>query len=405
MMKKTQDERFSLTIVSFFILQNINASIKSVFNLPSEIRNLLSPIVGMVFLCIFFANFKSLYRQIPSTTIKTLFIFILVYAISIFQTRMIRQEPINVLVSDSLLWTFAFWIPVGLCAYAITDKSEIYRCLYKYSFLNSVLMLVPFVWYIVMSGQQVGSDYNMYFSYSLIVPAVIHLNEYINRKKTWIGFLALIEILAIVFYGSRGAILCIGGYFLLNMIFAQLPNRIRWSFFFITLFSVGVFFLLSSNLYLFESIGLHSRLFQKINDGTLSEGRDYVFQAACELIKERPWFGYGLGGEYYQMSWKCGSILGYFVADSTVSSLTPHNGFLEMMICFGLPIGVLLSFWLLFSIRQLRKLGNSVVMELMIILFSVFLIPALTVADGIFIKPGIAIYIFITLSLKKRRSC
>ena len=393
------DSKISKSIVSFFVLQSINAVVKTADLLSGPIVGYISAITGILIMVGFAKSYSYVRARSGNLLTRTYAIFILAYAFSIMQAIYVRHEPIGLLLKESALWTLAFWVPIGVYTYSIRNLSVLYKVFYKYSFVISGLMMFTFFWFI-MVGAKTGDekDYNMFFSYTLLVPLLFHINEYIDKRKGTIELLALLEIAAIVMYGSRGAFLSIAVFVFFKMFASNKGTGNKKTLFAILVGAGLIFMFLYQNQGLLESFGLHSRLFEKMSAGESTKGRDYVWQAGLYLVGQRPLLGYGLGGEFYEMTRMCEKILGVYVEE--VSSLTPHNGVIQLMLNFGIPIGVLLSLWIIISIRKLKCFTNNQVRALFLILFACYIVPSMTVGDGIFIKPGIAIYIFIALNAK-----
>lgn len=393
------DVKISKSVVFFFILQNANACLKTIFEFSDTIHRLISLGTGALILLFFAKSFSSVWRRKSTCFVKIVFLFLIVYGISIIQTKYIRGEDIGLLISDSALWTFAFWIPVGVYTSAIIDYTVLYKVFRNYSLWITILLFVSFAWFLLVGSKQEAKDYNMFFSYALILPLLFHINEYIDSKTKIFGAVALLEFVAIVLYGSRGAFICLGCYFLLKMFVGSLNKGEKKQYVFIFVIIVISLLFLINNTSSLEALGFNSRIISKFAEGEAMSGRDYVWQAGIYLISERPLLGYGLGGEFYQMSWLCEKITGVLIEE--YSSLTPHNGFLQLMLNFGIPVGASLSLYILLSIRKIKIVSDKYVKDLIIILFASYVLPAFTVSDGIFIKPGIAVYLFLISNLKK----
>lgn len=393
------DKKLSFAVVFFFIMQSLNATIKSIF-VPEALYGLYSTIFGAIIMLMFASRLRIAFRIDPRIITFSYILFCVVYGVAIFQSNVLRGESVHLLLSDSALWTFAFWLPIGVFSYCITDKNVLYHVFYKYSFVISVSMIVLFAWHMLVESKGDSKDYNMFLSYTLITPLLFHINKLIEVKSFFLLLFCLAEFFIIVTYGSRGALLCIIAFGLLKLVYGDLTaSQKKYVLSFAILGSI-LFYIMFANNDLLESFGLHSRIFSKISTDQVTAGRDYVFDAGVALIYQRPLFGYGLGGEYFAMTDMCEIIRG-IIQEDKVSSLTPHNGFLEMMLCFGIPIGLLIALWVLFSVKAIKIPKNQTTRDFMIIIYSAYIVPALTVGDGIFIKPGIAIMIFLTLYFRK----
>lgn len=392
------DKRLSNSIVAFFVIQSLNAVVKTVGTFPMSFQGIISLISGAGIMLFLLSGLLFAIRRSAAVMIMSLIFFIFAYSISIFLSMFIRNEPIDLLIHDSALWTFAFWIPIGVYTYSIKDYRILYKAFYEGSFIIGILMCITFIWFIIVGVSSDATEYNMFFSYTLILPLLIHINEYIERKKVWIGLLAILELFAIVMYGSRGAVLCLIAYLILKLFTAQMSLG-KSLFYLITILCIVILgYELYINQEIFESIGLHSRLLSKIELGEATSGRNYVWKAGLIMVSEKPILGYGIGGEYYGMTRLCERFTGIYVDE--VSSLSPHNGIIQLMLNFGVPIGLSISLWIILSILKLKNYKDPIVIDLFIIMFSSYIVPSMTVGDGIFIKPGIAIFIYMALRAK-----
>ena len=397
MLVKNTDKKLSLAIVWFFVLQDFNALIKTIMPAQSIISSSSSILVGLIIIAIFSSNLLSILRT--KIVKKSFLLFLVIYLLTIAYAAF-RNEPFGVIIKESALWTFAFWIPIGVFAYCIEDKRTLLNDFYRFSFIRSALMLAVFFWFVFAGHNETDKDYNMYFSYSLVVPLLLHLDKQFSKGSAMLLLLVLLEFLAIIMYGSRGALLCILSYFVFRLVVFSSPKQ-RIKNIFYLLLGVGVVYFLLGHLSMAENFGLHSRILEKAEAGETLSGRDYIWLEGVALIKEYPLLGLGIGGEFYQMSVNSFNHLYYLYKDTLViSSTTPHNGFLELMLCFGIPLGIIVSFYILGKISVIKYINDNSIKSFVVVLFSVYIIPAFTVGDGIFVKPGIALFLYLALSLK-----
>lgn len=397
------DKRLSFFVIFFFVIQGLNGTVKTLLPfLPDEIKARLSILSGIILLFVMISSFGSVVKRSRSVVVISYILFGILYILGILQSLM-RGDPINLLLGSSAFWTFVWWLPIGLFAYSIKDKSILYDYLLKGSYVLSIILmtsLLPVILKLNIFDDQ--KEYNMFFSYMLIFPLLLHINEYLRNKKSIILLLFLAELCAILLYGSRGALLCLMSFAMLKIFYGQISYAKKVVVPVILFLGILVFSI--SAKYIVEFLAdynLSSRTLDKIVAHDMQKGRDYIWKAGVDLILEKPLFGYGLGGEFYQMSYKASEILGRGRIVSEVQDLTPHNGFLQLMLNFGVLIGIIIGLYILFSILKLQTSDHSHLKDMLIILFSVFIIPAMTVSDGIFVKPGIALYLFLVLDYKK----
>lgn len=393
------DYQLSISVIFFFIIQSANSSIKTLFpDLGDGINAALSGLSGILILVLLIRSMKIVTKLHTWLAVRSYLLFLVVYFISIFQ-NILRGAPLSVLISESMLWTLVWWLPMGLIAYSVNDKHILYRTIVKWSYLLSVVTLFSFIAY-VQNIIQVNvemlnrGNYNMFFSYMLVFTLIIHLNELIDQKRKRVIPWCLVELVAILSYGSRGAILCLVSYLLLKFLMGGLRSSQKLRVLsFVSFLGIAVFLWGGSIVEDMDDIGMTSRTLEMVSGGdvAVSDGRDDLRKYTLELIAERPLLGYGLGGEFYELYQKAyGPAI-----DGDFSSLTPHNGFLQLFLNFGVLMGSLIGLAILYTIILICRVRDYDTKTILIILASVFVVPSLTVGDGIFTKPGIALYLFV----------
>lgn len=393
------DEKLSFSIIFFFIIQSANSTIKSIFpNWGASTDSMLSMISGAVILVMILNSMRYVIKQHSKMVVWSYLLFFVVYAISIVM-NISWNMPIEVLLKESMLWTMVWWLPMGLIVYSIRNKEVLYRTLLKWSYVLSFVTLLSLIAY--FDSLQLGltrGNYNMSFSYLLLLPLLIHLNEVFEKMSVKNIIWLIVEVVAILIYGTRAALMCIAVFMFFKIISGGLNPTKRA---FIVIFSTVLimsFFLGAGTLFEdLEKAGYTSRTLEMFTSGTVtsSTGRDELRGYAIELIGERPLFGYGLGGEFAVLFEKAYGLSAQY---SNFSSLTPHNGILQLMMNFGVVIGGILSLWLILTIFKINRVKDKNTKTLLFLLCSVYIIPALIVSDGIFIKPGIALYVFLFLN-------
>ena len=396
------DEKLSFSIIFFFIIQSANSTIKTVFpNLGNGFNAALSIGSGLVILYMLLSSMKEVYKMHPFVLIRSYALFGVIYIISIIQNVM-RGAPIDVLLKESMLWTMVWWIPMGLICYSIKNRLILYRTMLKWSYVLSVVTLLSVYAYFMniidVNVEMLNrGNYNMFFSYMLVLPLIIHLNEIIDNRNIKALFFFLFELIGILVYGSRGALLCVVSFSILKFLIGGLKTITKFRLSVLVILLVSAFLLgVSAIAEDLEDAGLTSRTLEMFIDGSVSEsdGRGSLRTYTMELISERPLLGYGLGGEFSELYSKA---YGVPAKPGEYSSLTPHNGFLQLILNFGICVGLIVCIIIVIPILWIRQVRDMNCRILLIILFSVYIVPSLTVSDGIFIKPGIALYLFLVL--------
>ncbi len=251
---------------------------------------------------------------------------------------------------------------MGYLAYAVYNKQILYNVMLKASYyMTALISLVFFFNWFSSPG-----TYNMSFSYSLLYPLLFHLDAYFNKRKTMHLFLSLYQMALILLYGSRGAVLCFSIFIIIKIVlsikstFRKIAvlgfGGIAVIFFYVNFEAIGNFVLrfLAQN-------GYYSRTLTSFFNGSIlqSSGRDGIRDAAINMILEKPWMGWGVGGEVH--------MLGTY----------PHNLFIELLLDFGILLGGLACIFVLTNVIRIFFLGNGVAQNLLFIYLCAGFIPLL----------------------------
>lgn len=397
-----EDRILSYSIFLFFFIQSFNGSIKLLFDISDNYHSLVSNLFGGIYIVYFIIKVLPIvYKKSRKVLTISYFVFVFLYTISILLVTF-RGEKIDWLISQNVIWTFAFWIPVGVSAFSIINYKTLYEVLLKYSYVLTFIFGVVFIKNLLYVSREQAMFYNMFFSYLLLIPTILHLSYYLSSKKKYVLLISLLEIIMILLIGSRGPLISVIAFIFIKF----LTSNKSFSSKIATSILTGLFliFFYSSfaniNTFLIDNYGISSRTLSKFSNRELDvssqlSGRDISWNAALELIEKKPFIGYGLGGDLYPMVELTGVL-----SDTGSTIHSAHNGFLDLMLYFGIPIGLFFGLWLVFSIFKIRNNYSFQHRELLMITFAVFVLPAMTVGGGVFTKPGIALYIYMILRYK-----
>lgn len=314
---ENDDKKISFFIISFYYCSILNLVIKTILPIPTSVY----PLISGIFMAIILINLlKSIYIVIKRSAkvfILSELIALFVYCVSFLQ----NGSDINIIINKAF-WTIGVCIPLGIYMYSIRNKEVFYSNIVKYSYGMTFILLL------IMIFPNENLLYNMSFSYSLLIPIILHINELFNNYKTRNLILAICEIICILLYGSRGALLCIFIFIIIKLIL-RLKLNVK-SFFILIIVSITSINVLynfkkigSRILLLLNEKGYYSRTLELLFSGNISQGsgRDNLYIESLSMINEKPLFGFGVGGEF--------SRLGIY----------PHNIFLEILLNFGVIIG------------------------------------------------------------------
>ena len=288
-------------IVSFLTLTNkIDTNLRLVLQIVNY------TILALLFLYQYGLNFKR-YPKIPSSVsffILSLFLLMLISSLTsnytvIGLTQLIRQIIFFVLVYG--LYSFIKSTKeVKLYIYSIIMISFIYFFVLLYQLIQINFDLTIFYGYQVQMGQEyLHKNYiGAFFSIIILLLLSISFSKQYRPKRLLIYFILFILFSCLIIINARASILCLS-FGVLFILFNQ-NKKLFWR-------SILAFILLSFLLYispLWEVIEVYSRV---DNIGT---GREYLIQAALEVIKNNLFLGAGPGGTKYEMYINLPFILG-----------------------------------------------------------------------------------------------
>ena len=397
------DRRISWALMWSFIANALNYSIKSVFPISTSMWRLLSIIVAISILVAYLYCLGKVWKRVSRILFYSILIFGIIYGFSILLS-VSRGDPINI-VKESARSTFLFFIPAGVFAVAVIDKSILYETMLKASYLLSAMMLFRmFVNYNPLYESIESTEYSMSFGYIIIVPTLLHLHEYIRTRRTFLLLLFIIELFGILIFASRGILLSVFALVIYEGLLGMKRGAKKTIFIVLMLGFVATYLqygdrLLYSAIGTLESQGIHSRTLTMMDNGTLDSdsGRDYLFKLSYILIQEEPLLGWGVGGECYEFN-------KYLHNDEANIACTSHNGILQAMVQLGIPLGLLLSILIIFPIFKAHTIEDDYMRNIIIVYYCAFAVPCVTYSSGFLIQPQIAIYMYLYyISFKKHK--
>lgn len=390
------DLRLSWATAIYFICDAANATLKSVFNIPESLGGGVSALFGAVILLGFAMSFKEMVNRSLALFIRLFVIFLVLYLYSLVQC-FLQGYPFGPTLKGTAFLTFAWWIPVGVYAASVKDKAVLYDVWIKASFIISFICILLFLFH-RPDERQSTYQYNLAFGYKLILPLIFELNDFLRKKRTWLLLFILFQVAIIFLYSSRGPLLALFFFAIYKFAFES-KSRIRKIVSIFFLFIV-VLIMLSSMQTIAESavafldlFGIESRTLNLIADGLANKtsGRDEIWAVCFKMIEEKPLLGWGLGAEYFKIGAGLADIP---VSDITAESYNPHNAVIQNFVCFGVFGGLFANFIILFPLFFLNK-RDRYLHDLLLVFASASVIPLMVSSAGFFVKPGVAIFLFL----------
>lgn len=275
----------------------------------------------------------------------------------------------RILRPDCAVYAFLFFSMVN-------DPDDLLEVVRKYAILDGIYILIVqltprlingYFEDVSPSGETMQFSYSLSFGYATLLPTFIFLYIYFTERKIWYLLTGIFGCILIFLFGNRGALLMIGVFvgllFIGNVIDSHRQAR-RYKLVVVVLALVFLWLIKDVLLYvvndLFRMFGVESRTLDLLMAGKIADdnGRDAIWAAVIEGIKEGGLFGYGVLGDRQ------------FVEPLHYAGYS-HNIFLEMISNFGilgvLIIGILLigAFRMIFFCKDRRWRG------LFIIFFSI----------------------------------
>lgn len=391
------DVRLSWASAAFFIGSVSNASLKTILPIPDAFWGIVSGAVGLGIILLYAFSFKEMYSRASVFFRRSVSIFVILYLLSgglIF----LRDEPLGQMITGTAFLTFVWWIPSGLFACSVYDKSILYKTWVKASYIISAFSIAMFFFHTSSDDGQ-GTEYNMFFGFNIILPLLIQINEFLRKKRMWLLLLVVFEVFTVIVYASRGILLSLVFFGVYKFAFES-DSRLRkiLSTIFLVVMGLAMFAsietIASFLLDLIEAFGVQSRSIEMLASGTISDtsGRDEIWEICFEMVKQRPLLGWGLGGEYYEIASKFAGVSG---SDVSASSFSPHNGVIQNFVNFGMIGGIISTLVILIPLFYLDYVNDRNVKILIVIFGASRVIPNLISGDGFFIDPKVAVYLFL----------
>lgn len=380
--------------VLYYLMSVLNATIKTV--LPEfGVVSVLSLLAGSVILLGFLRCLPTVFTRNRRKLLLSYAFFISIYSIS-FLLITIRGESSDVMIRGSAFLTLAWWIPLGVFASSVYDKSILYEVFLKASYFILGLLAVMFIYHPI--SEDGVADYNMFFGFNMLLPTLFHINELFKRKKFYFFLLVFIEFMMILIYANRGCLLPIAFIVVYKLIFEN--SKKTTILLPIIIVMAGVIGLMWEQIIgglasLLEGFGFSSRTLWYITFGELtdSSGRDDIWKHSIEMIKEHPILGWGLGGEFYHLA----ALDGTTIVDN---SATPHNGVLQNLVNFGVFFGTIATIFIIRPYFKLRCIKDNYYHDLVLI-FGSAIIAIFYSASGFFTNPMVALFLYLAYSYKK----
>lgn len=310
-----------------------------------------------------------------------LILVILQYLLFPDNVRFVRMLPIPSLItfSSSTLLTVVPFILVGL---AVTDIRELFRLLHAGARIGVVLGAISYL-LAVWSGQDIHYD-DMSTAYAICPVVCILIACYRKRDFYFVGM----GLFSLMMAGTRGPLVCVLVAAILKVVVLT-PNSPKKQLKLIL--GVLAYIVLQTDLLMyvldlmeafFGLLGIEDlRIINYFREGMMldSSGRDTYFTMVAERMLEKPFLGFGVGG------------------DRIITQRSyVHNIILELWASYGIFIGTAILGWMGYWIVQGIRARNTEIQEVTTALFcgivvKLFLSSSYLLSKELFVFLGICI--------------
>ena len=262
----------------------------------------------------------------------------------------------NIYFKETVFGFVSTILPGVLCAASIRNANLLYERLIKTSVIISIVNIMCLFVYLSWG---IGNSESMGLSNALIIPVNTLVSVVVRRQsrgKLLYITLIILDLLTIIMYGSRGALLStvvfMSLYFFCNK--SEITNK-RLKAFIGFAFIFVVTFLFANQILNFlinflKSHGYSSRALVLLSNGTFfsNNGRFMIWNVIFDEIRNHPFYIRGINTDRLLRT-------GFYN-----NSNSAHNIVLEMMYSFGVPIGIAVCiFFTRLIVKTCRKLKSD----------------------------------------------
>lgn len=317
---------FRLLVIVFWIKYTILDFVEVIIRKLPIIGSFSQLLIGFFIAALIVLSIPFMLKNIRATDL----LFYVICAALVLGTLVLNYNASSYIKDD--LWRI-LGLSVPVFFIGITYDYELSKDdLFLVSFAAVTIMFI-YQFYQIFQGRELSND-NMNTAYN-VLPSVMYLTYWaIQKKNAKYWLLCILSNITIFVYGTRGPMLAAMIFLIFGIIANMFFNKKTLktiALFAIILFVIYLLFFkgLVINIAnvmseLFENIGFSTRIFDKFLSGNISDssGRDVLYQAVIDGIREKPLLGYGLMG------------------DRTLNDgAYVHNVILELFAQFGVIIG------------------------------------------------------------------
>lgn len=392
-----KDAKVSWFVGAYFISSVANMTTKTIMPIPESMWGMVSLMWGLFIVFFMLRGIGTVFSRSKSLIVKSLVIFFILFVWS-YALITLRGEPAIILIRDIGIPALVFWLPVGIYVCSVKRMEILYHILLRTSYIITFLLVLCFLFRngAAVSGEN-ASIYNMFFGYSMAFSSLFQLNEFFRTRKKIFLLLFLFQVVLILLYANRGALLSVGFFIIYKLIFDQgstIMKVIGIALVIIALATIMLYMqdFASAAVQLLSGYNIESRTLEKMamSEIAQSDARDDLRAIAIQMINERPILGWGIGGECYTMGMR------YALGAEMSVGFSSHNGILQHMLYLGVFLGNIVNILLILPLFKLHKIRDQYRHGLILICGSAYFITTLWTSCDILLKPAVAIYLYLS---------
>lgn len=345
-------ESVAVFSISLYLLYSLLWTISANLNIGNNIINYLclGTSYALLFICVLMKRSKAL-----RCSFLLLFAIVLLFVFSMI----LFPENGNIFIRGFAL-QYGVTIMPFVC---LLDMKSLNKVIYIYaliSFISSIVELVPFFrnggyWITNYGNAVLHVSYNMTLGYEALVSGLLFYWIYKEKKNPLFFIFSVLGIAISLIWGARGCLLCYIIYFVLYLAYRKksyktMIRMIIMIFILLIVYLFGIQNILIALSNVLGSFGISSRTISSITALTKiignDSGRGEIWSILIRKMWERPVLGYGIMGDRY--------LLNQYLSSSV--TLYSHNLFIEILISFGIPIGLsIIAFMINQIIKAIKK--------------------------------------------------
>lgn len=354
--KKSRDDVLSIFIVAYIVMSAFNSMTKAFFDDGSAVLKIVRILIYAVLAFLLLWSLMKMSLRMVCIFCGIEILAVLPYLFSLF-----------IGVNNGLLLSWMFTaitvcVPMLTFSFFIEDKNILYKKFINISFIVFIILAIQCI--------TIKEDkfYDMGFSYAILFICLLHFNNFIRTKKPIYCILFIVELVLMILYGSRGGLVCFIVFVVLRLIYSDI-RRTKKLVLISVLTLLSVLFVLlfvqyKDDIYSYLiANGLSSRtlgLIFREEFFSHDSGRSVVWETTFTLINQKPLLGWGISG--------ASNLFG-------VDAIYPHQVFLDFMLTFGIPVGVILGImFITIPLYSMVKTKDCVSRDIIIILVSISIV-------------------------------